>query len=108
MSNSTISTNRRDALVQGSEAQAVRTSHPPQPPWIAKELQNRHARTSLPDRVAMKIGLWLLLWGTRPATGRPNTSDLHQRHLERALLEHQMELDRIRAWAGLHGTQFGR
>ena len=107
-SSPTATTDRRDVLVQGSEAQAVRTSHPPQPPSIAKALQNRSARTSLPDRVAMRVGLWLLLCGTRPVTGRPTTSDLRERHMERELLRHQMELDRIRAWAGLHGTQFGR
>ncbi|WP_345750511.1 hypothetical protein [Microbacterium rhizophilus] len=108
MSNHNTTTDRRDALVQGSEAQAVRTSHPPQPPSVTQRLQNRSARTALPDRVAMWIGLRLMLWGTRPVQGRAADADLHERHLERELLKRQQELDLIRAWGGLHGTQFGR
>ncbi|WP_203135411.1 hypothetical protein [Microbacterium sp. JZ31] len=97
-------TDRRDVLGQGSEAQAVRTSHPPQPPdSIAEALQNRSARTALPDRVAMWIGLRLLLWGTRPVRGQATNSDLHQLHMERELHKRRAELELVQAWSGLHG-----
>jgi hypothetical protein len=108
MSNTTATAHRHDALVQGSEAQAVRTSHPPQPPdSIAKALQNRSARTSLPDRVAMRIGLWLVLWGTRPTRAIDaddqtiSRRDSRALRLERALAEQHAALDRARASAGL-------
>jgi len=90
-----------------AEAQAVRTSHPPQPPGppqVAQSLQNRIARTSLPDRVAMWLGLKLLLWGTRPVDGQLTTSELHERRLERKRLMLQLELDRARAMS-LFGQQ---
>ncbi|WP_309067170.1 hypothetical protein [Microbacterium sp.] len=104
MSTTTLRTiDRHDVLNQGSEAQAVRTSHPPQPPdSIAEALQNRSARTALPDRVAMWIGLRLLLWGTRPDRGQATNSDLHELHLERELNRRRAELELARAWAGIH------
>ena len=33
-------------------------------------LQSRAPRTALTDRIAMRIGLALLIWGTRPVTRR--------------------------------------
>lgn len=110
----TLTTDRRDALVQGSEAQAVRTSHPPQPPdRIVQALQQRAARTSLPDRVAMRIGLWLVLWGTRPARrdrSAIDPRDLREAFLERTIREHQAAVDRARANSGLTAYlgQYGR
>lgn len=110
MSNRSITTDRRAAPTPGSEAHAVRTAHPPSPPGIAQSLENRSARTSLPDRVAMWIGLKLLLWGTRPVRGQATTRDLHEWRMERELRERQLELDRTRAAVGFYayGGQFGR
>lgn len=117
MSTSTATTDRRDVLVQGSEAHAVRTSHPPQPPSaIAEALQNRSAHAALPagvplsSRVAMRIGLWLLLWGTRPAPAAAagdqavRRRESRARRIEQALAERRAELERARAAAGL--TQY--
>lgn len=39
-------------------------THPPSTPEAA--LTGRTPRTALADRIAMRIGLALLLWGTRP------------------------------------------
>lgn len=89
-----------------TEAQAVRTSHPPQPPGppqVAQSLQNRTARTSLPDRVAMWLGLQLLLWGTRPVDGQLTTSELHERRIARE--RRMLQLERERAVAMAFFTQ---
>jgi len=46
---------------------AARTAHPPQPPSAAiAALERRSPRTAIIDRFAMRIGLWLLLWASRP------------------------------------------
>ena len=34
----------------------------------AAVLPDRVPRTTLPNRIALRIALWLLLWSTRPAT----------------------------------------
>ena len=48
---------------------------------------NRIARTSLLDRAAMRVGLWLLLWGSRPASD----ADALERHRRRTFHAEQRE-----------------
>ncbi|GGF45044.1 hypothetical protein GCM10010922_20930 [Microbacterium sorbitolivorans] len=72
------------------------TSHPPST-TVALDLQNRTPRTALADRIAMRIGLALLVWGTRPAAPlgpdvsgyRPHPSEAARREIDRALATHQ-------------------
>lgn len=112
MSN-TLITGRRDNRHE-AESLAARTSHPPGPPQqAAQALQNRSARTALPDRVAMWIGLKLLLWGTRPEARDAEAidrRDLREALAERAIREHRAALERARAASGLtaYTGQFGR
>jgi len=60
-------------------------AHPPSTtpaaPRVAEVLQSRTPRTALPDRIAMRIGLALLLWGTRPiAPQAPDVSGFGASH----------------------------
>ncbi|WP_298741454.1 hypothetical protein [uncultured Microbacterium sp.] len=56
-------------------------------------LPGRTPRTALPDRLAMRVALWLVLWGTRPARAphrRVARDDLwlaHRRDVDRAARE---------------------
>ncbi|CAN7306122.1 hypothetical protein LJR045_001579 [Microbacterium sp. LjRoot45] len=47
-------------------------------------------RTSLPDRVALRLALALLLWSTRPT--RAQTPASRQRELDRIAREHAWQL----------------
>lgn len=111
MSNTLIA-DRRDSRHE-AESLAARTSHPPGPPQqVAQVLQNRSARTALPDRVAMWIGLKLLLWGTRPEQREADaidTRDVREAIAERAIREHRAARERIHA-SGLtaYPGQFSR
>ncbi|MER7796154.1 hypothetical protein [Microbacterium sp. NPDC096154] len=99
-----------EAQAHQTQTHAARLSHPPGPPQQAAEaLQQRAARTALPDRVAMWIGLRLLLWGTRPEraidASDPTISrrDARALRLERALDEQRAAQDRLLAQTGLIG-----
>lgn len=98
----------------GSQARAAQLAHPPGPPQqAAVALQTRSARTALPHRVAMWIGLKLLLWGTRPELrdiDAIDPRDLPDARLERSIREHRLALERARAHSGLiaYNGQFGR
>ncbi|OCG75299.1 hypothetical protein [Microbacterium sediminis] len=65
---------------------------PPQPPRPPSEaiavLESRAPRTAFADRVAMRIGLWLMLWGTRPTVIRRDEAEalLERRRLLQAHL----------------------
>jgi len=116
MSTTTATTDPRERQ-HGAESRAARTAHPPQPPSIDVEaVRKRSARAALPDRVAMRIGLALLLWGTRASRAAEALDEAVRRRearaflLERALDERRQELDRARAAAGLTMYQgpFGR
>lgn len=77
------------------------TSHPPSTTEVASSavevLQSRTPRTAFADRIAMRIGLALLVWGTRPAASvgpdvsgyRPHPSEAARREIDRALAAHQ-------------------
>lgn len=57
-------------------------SHPPEPLALLAPASDRVARTSLLDRAAMRVGLWLVMWGSRPAP----PADALERHRHRAFL----------------------
>ena len=57
-------------------------SHPPEPLALLAPASDRVARSSLLDRAAMRVGLWLVLWGTRPVT----RAEVVERHRHRAFL----------------------
>lgn len=54
-------------------------------------LVGRAPRTSLPDRIAMRIALALLLWSTRPTDtrGRVAGAESHQLLRDRRIREHE-------------------
>ncbi|MCT9001543.1 hypothetical protein [Microbacterium memoriense] len=59
-------------------------------------LPGRTPRTALPDRLAMRVALWLVLWGTRPARHRAGNTD--------PWLDHRRDVDRDgreQAWLAL-------
>lgn len=57
-------------------AQQPRPPQPPRPPSAAiAALESRAPRTAFADRIAMRVGLWLLLWGTRPALLRRDEAE---------------------------------
>lgn len=82
-------------------------SHPPAPPAslaLLAPASNRTPGTSWLDRAAMRVGLWLVLWGSRPVTGAEALE--HHRHRaflaeERAHREAQAALA-TRLW--MHGA----
>lgn len=79
-------------------------SHPPDPLALLTPATHRSAGTSWLDRAAMRVGLWLVLWGSRPVT-RAETLE-HHRHRaflaqERAHREAQAALA-TRLW--MHGA----
>lgn len=75
-------------------------THPPSTtpaaPSVAEVLQSRTPRTALTDRIAMRVGLALVVWGTRPlAQTAPDVSGYRRSHvaaprrdIERALAAH--------------------
>ena len=71
---------------------AEQQPRPPQPPRPPSEaiaaLESRAPRTALADRIAMRIGLWLMLWGTRPQYIRRDEAEalLERRRLLQAHL----------------------
>jgi hypothetical protein len=71
---------------------AEQQPRPPQPPRPPSEaiaaLESRAPRTALADRIAMRIGLWLMLWGTRPQYIRRDEAEalLERRRLLQARL----------------------
>ncbi|GAB2507176.1 hypothetical protein GCM10027064_00850 [Microbacterium petrolearium] len=71
---------------------AEQQPRPPQPPRPPSEaiaaLESRAPRTALADRIAMRIGLWLTLWGTRPQYIRRDEAEalLERRRLLQAHL----------------------
>ncbi|GGH39657.1 hypothetical protein [Microbacterium album] len=105
----------RDRDHRPSESAAVRTSHPPQPPSPPRDalmhvsLQDRAPRTALHHRIAMRIGLALLLWGTRP---RHVAADRDERdaRAERALDQYRREAELARSVreAAASLQQYGR
>lgn len=66
--------------------------------WERLELPGRTARTSLLDRIAMRIALALLLWSSRPRAeaDRDAVRRAREREARRA------ELERVRAWQRIH------
>jgi hypothetical protein len=54
-------------------------------------LHDRTPRTSLPDRIALRIALWLLLWSTRPLP-RTSSAEQHRHTLERERREREWQL----------------
>lgn len=78
------------------EAGAARTAHPPRPPHpphppseAIAALEHRAPRTTLIDRIAMRIGLQLLLWSTRPAMTRDKAQAAYRLRREAQQLEAQ-------------------
>ncbi|PZU38991.1 MAG: hypothetical protein DI573_08365 [Microbacterium sp.] len=55
---------------------------PPEPLSVLPPETTRVPRASLIDRAAMRIGLWLLLWGSRPVAD----TDAVDRHRQREFL----------------------
>lgn len=53
-------------------------------------LQDRVARTTLPDRVALRVALALLLWSTRPQP--QSTASSRRAELDRAARERDWQL----------------
>ncbi|MFT4235159.1 MAG: hypothetical protein QM607_09200 [Microbacterium sp.] len=94
---------------------ALHTELPQHPPSLAPsltpsltatltaELATRTPRTALGDRIALRIGLWLLLWGSRPAAHRRRLSD-EQARLHAAITTRREEL---RADAARYKTPIG-
>lgn len=79
-------------------------SHPPDPLVQVAPVANRVPRTSLLDRAAMRVGLWLVLWGSRPAH-EPDVFERHRRHVLRAEQRAKYEADAayaVRLW--VHGA----
>jgi len=62
-------------------------SHPPDLRSPITPVTDRVARTALIDRAAMRVGLWLVLWGSRPAAD----TDPRARHRRRAFRVEQRE-----------------
>lgn len=62
-------------------------SPPPEPLALLAPAADRVARTSLLDRAAMRVGLWLVLWGSRPVSA----ADALERHRHRAFHSQQRE-----------------
>ena len=67
-------------------------SHPPQPLALLSPASDRVPRTSLLDRAAMRVGLWLVLWGSRPASDT-DTLERHRRHALRVQQREKYEAD---------------
>ncbi len=57
-------------------------------------LSDRAPRTSLPDRLALRVALALLLWSTRPSA--PSSVDSRRAAREREQREHQWRLNHHR------------
>lgn len=79
-------------------------SHPPDPPAHLAPVANRVARTSLLDRAAMRVGLWLVLWGSRPAD-HAKAVERYRRDALRKQVRAQYEADAayaLRLW--MHGA----
>ncbi|HJA04482.1 MAG: hypothetical protein ACTH0E_00630 [Candidatus Microbacterium stercoravium] len=78
-------------------------THPPRTPVQA--LSGRTPRTALSDRIAMRIGLALLLWGTRPVKNvGPNVSG----HGVQSRTDARREIDRTLAAHGHPFSPFAR
>ena len=80
------------------------SAHPPQP-GVLSALPARTPRTSPADRLAMWLGLRLLLWSTRPI----DRAEVQRRHERRriaaaARAEHDAVLSRTEARYGVHWT----
>ena len=79
-------------------------SHPPEPLALLAPASDRVARTSLLDRAAMRVGLWLVLWGSRPASDA-DTHERRRRHAFRTQQREKYEADAayaMRLW--VHGA----
>jgi len=66
------------------------SNHLPAPPDTL-QLTLHTRRTALPDRIAMRLGLWLIIWSTRtprPAPTPPEHARLRAHALERSRREH--------------------
>lgn len=57
-------------------------SHPPDPLALLAPASDRSPGTSWLDRAAMRVGLWLVLWGSRPVSN----AEALERHRHRAFL----------------------
>ncbi len=74
--------------------------HPPDPLAQLAPVANRVARTSWLDRAAMRVGLWLVLWGSRPADPQ-NAVERHRRNVLREQQRAKYEADAayaVRLW----------
>lgn len=80
------------------------SAHPPQP-GVLSALPARTPRTSPADRLAMWLGLRLLLWSTRPID-QAEVQRLHERRriAAAARAEHDAALSRSAARYGIHWT----
>ena len=79
-------------------------SHPPEPLALLAPTSDRVARTSLLDRVAMRVRLWLVLWGSRPVS-EADAFERHRRRLFHAQQREKYEADAAyatRLW--MHGA----
>lgn len=79
-------------------------SHPPDPLAQLAPVANRAARTSLLDRAAMRVGLWLVLWSSRP-TDDASAAERYRRDALRAEQRAKYEADAayaVRLW--MHGA----
>ncbi|GLJ59958.1 hypothetical protein GCM10017576_00870 [Microbacterium barkeri] len=86
------------------------SAHPPQPSGMPRALSaipERTPRASAADRIAMRIGLWLLLWSTRPSETPEQTRARYERQrlAAAARAEHEAQIQRITLVYGLGGMR---
>ena len=84
--------------------QRPQLSHPPESLASLAPASDRVARTSPLDRAAMRVGLWLVLWGSRPVS-EADAHERRRRHVFRAQRRAKYEADAayaLRLW--LHGA----
>ncbi|WOF21610.1 hypothetical protein N8K70_09400 [Microbacterium betulae] len=87
------------------------TAHPPQAGPSPARVEDaiaaipaRTPRTSTADRLAMRIGLWLLLWSTRPSDDRESAERAHAARLvaDATRAEHDVAVARAQSLYGAH------
>lgn len=72
---------------------------PPAADACGPEAPAAPVRVSWRDRIAMRIGLWLLLRGCRPRRDAPARRAGDSRGAESALRAHALAVERARAWS---------